>query len=171
MADYPDSIYEPRVRENKSGVEYEPERKTILFVEDISYLDDEVVALEIDLENRKYSITFIIDGGGSAITTGEKGHLEIPFDCEIESAVLLADQAGDVVIDIWKDTYANFPPTDADTICCGNEPELDGAQKYQDETLTDWTTEISAGDILAFNVDSVATITRLTISLKVKKIV
>jgi len=25
------------------------------------------------------SLTFIIDGGGSAITTGQKGHLEIPF--------------------------------------------------------------------------------------------
>jgi hypothetical protein len=171
MADYPDTIYEPREKENKASVVYEPERKTIIFAEDIQKLDDEVVAIETDLESRKYSITFIIDGGGSAITTGEKGHLEIPFDCEIESVVLLADQSGDIVIDIWKDTYANFPPTDADTICGGNEPELDGAQKYQDETLTDWTTEISAGDVLAFNVDSVATITRLTISLKIKKVV
>jgi hypothetical protein len=116
------------------------------------------------------SITFIIDGGGSAITTGQKGHLEIPFDCEIERVTLLADQTGSIVIDIWKDTYANFPPTSADSICGGNKPTISNAQKYQDSTLTGWTKTINAGDILAFNVDSAATITRVTLALKVKKI-
>jgi len=115
------------------------------------------------------SITFIIDGGGSAITTGEKGHLRIPFACEIQRVTLLADQSGSIQIDIWKDTYANFPPTDADSICGGNEPAISSAQKYEDSTLTGWTKTINAGDILAFNVDSCATITRVTISLKVKK--
>jgi len=38
------------------------------------------------------SITFIIDGGGSAITTGIKGALEIPFACTINRVTLLADQ-------------------------------------------------------------------------------
>jgi hypothetical protein len=115
------------------------------------------------------SITFIIDGGGAAITTGAKGHLEIPFKCEIQRATLLADQNGSIKVDIWKDTYANFPPTDGDTICGGNEPEISSAQKYQDATLTDWTKTINAGDILAFNVDSCSTITRITIALKVVK--
>jgi hypothetical protein len=115
------------------------------------------------------SITFIIDGGGSAITTGQKGHLEIPFDCEIQRVTLLADQSGSIVIDIWKDTYANFPPTDADSITSAAPPTLSAAQKYQDSTLTGWTKTINAGDILAFNVDSAATVTRITLALKVKK--
>ncbi len=46
MASYPGSIYEPRAKENKSGVVYDPTKKTVLFVEDVSKLDDEVVALE-----------------------------------------------------------------------------------------------------------------------------
>lgn len=114
-------------------------------------------------------ITFIIDGGGSAITTGEKGHLEIPFACTIQQVTTLADQSGSIVVDIWKDTYANFPPTDADSITASAPPTLSTAQKAQDSTLTGWTTSIAAGDILAFNVDSAATITRVTISLKVAK--
>lgn len=117
------------------------------------------------------SINFIIDGGGSAITTGQKGHLEIPFKCEIQRVTLLADVSGSIVIDIWKDAYANFPPTVADTITASAKPTLSSAQKYQDATLTDWTKTINVGDILAFNVDSAATITRVTLSLKVKKIV
>lgn len=117
------------------------------------------------------SITFIIDGGGLAITTGEKGHLEIPFKCEIQRVTLLADVSGSIVIDIWKDSYANFPPTNADSITSATPPTITVAQKSQDATLTDWTKIINAGDILAFNVDSAATITRVTLALKVKKIV
>jgi len=115
------------------------------------------------------SLTFIIDGGGSAITTGEKGHLEIPFACTIKQATMLADASGSIVVDIWKDTYANFPPTDADSITASAPPTISSAQKSQDATLTDWTTAIAAGDILAFNVDSCTTIKRVTISLKVER--
>jgi len=49
MADYPDSVYSPRTKENRSGVSYEPTKKSVLFAEDISKLDDEVVAIETEL--------------------------------------------------------------------------------------------------------------------------
>lgn len=115
------------------------------------------------------TITFIIDGGGSAITTGEKGHLRIPFACTISRVTMMADQSGSIVVDIWKDTYANFPPTDADSITASAPPTISTAQKSEDSTLTGWTKTINADDILAFNVDSCTTITRVTISLKVAK--
>jgi len=115
------------------------------------------------------SLTFIIDGGGSAITTGQKGHLEIPFACTIKQVTMLADQSGSIVVDIWKDTYASFPPTDADSITASAPPTISASQKSQDSTLTGWTKSISSGDILAFNVDSCSTITRVTISLKVER--
>jgi hypothetical protein len=68
---------------------------------------------------------------------------------------------------VWKDTYANFPPTVADTITGSEKPTLSSVQKNQDTNLTTWTTSINVGDILAFNVDSVATLLRVTLSLKV----
>ncbi|MBA7531789.1 hypothetical protein ES705_24010 [subsurface metagenome] len=114
-------------------------------------------------------ITFIIDGGGSAITPGQKGHLEIPFACTIQQVTMGADQSGSIVVDIWKNTYANFPPADGDSITAAAPPTITTAQKSQDSTLTGWTKTIAAGDILAFNVDSCTTITRVTISLKVAK--
>lgn len=46
MADYPSSIYSPRTKANKSGVVYDPTKTTVLFADDISKLDAEVVALE-----------------------------------------------------------------------------------------------------------------------------
>lgn len=112
---------------------------------------------------------FIIDGGGIVITTGQKGHLEIPFNCTITGWTILAEQSGSIVIDIWKDTYASFPPTVADTITGTEKPTLSSAQKNQDLSLSSWTTSVTAGDILAFNVDSITTLTRVVVSLRVTK--
>lgn len=114
-------------------------------------------------------ITFVIEGGGSPITPGQKGHVEIPFPCIIERVTMLAAQSGSIVVDIWKDVYGSFPPDDADSITASAPPTISTAQKSQDSTLTDWTTALAAGDILAFNVDSCTGITRVTISLKVIK--
>lgn len=115
------------------------------------------------------TITFIIDGGGSVLTTGVKGDLEIPFGCTINRVTLLADQTGSVVVDIWKNTYANYPPTGANTITASAIPTISSAVKSQDSTLTGWTTGITAGDTLRFNVNSVTTITRVLVSLKVTR--
>jgi hypothetical protein len=117
------------------------------------------------------ALTFIIDGGGSAITTGIKGDIEVPFAGTITAARLFADQTGSIVIDLWKDTYGNFPPTVADTITASAKPTLSTASKSQDSTLTGWTTSITAGDIIRVNVDSITTCTRVTLSLTVSRTV
>jgi hypothetical protein len=114
-------------------------------------------------------LSFVIDGGAATITTGQKGHLRVPFNCTITAARVFADQTGSIVVDIWKDTYANFPPTDADSITASAPPTLSSAQRSENTTLTGWTTTINAGDVLAYNVDSVATVQRVTISLQVTK--
>lgn len=68
-----------------------------------------------------------------------------------------------------KDTYANYPPVDADSITASAPVTISSATKSQDSTLTGWTTSISAGDVLGFNVDSITTCQRVTIALKVTK--
>lgn len=111
-------------------------------------------------------IQIVIDGGGAEIATGVHGDVEVPFACTITQVTGLADQSGSIVVDIWKDAYANYPPTDADSITASAPLTLSTAVKAQDATLTGWTTSISAGDTLRYNVDSVTTIERLTVSLK-----
>jgi hypothetical protein len=114
------------------------------------------------------SVGITIDGGGSAITTGTKGFLEVPFAGTITAVRMFADQSGSAVVDVWKDTYANYPPTVADTITASAKPTISSTVKSQDTTLTGWTTAVSAGDILGFNVDSASTITRLTVQLTIQ---
>ncbi|MBA7525905.1 hypothetical protein ES705_18064 [subsurface metagenome] len=121
------------------------------------------------LGRREAGLSFVIDGGGAEITTGEKGHIDVPFKCTIAGQRLFADQSGSIVIDIWKDTYANFPPTVADTITAAAKPTIAAGIKDSDDTLTGWTKSLAKGEILAFNVDSVTTIQRCTVVLRLIK--
>lgn len=107
-----------------------------------------------------------IDGGGSEITTGVKGDITIPFNCTINSWFITADQAGSIVIDVWKDTLANFPPTVADTIAGSEKPTLSGVAFNSDVALTSFTGSITANDVIRFNVDSIATVTRVNLVFK-----
>lgn len=112
------------------------------------------------------AIEYVIDGGGSTITTGIKGDIEVPFGCTILRATLLADQSGSIVVQIWKDIYANYPPDVSDAIYGAAPPTISSAVKSQDATLTGWTTSIASGSTLRFNVSSVTSIQRCTVSLK-----
>lgn len=111
-------------------------------------------------------LNVFIDGGGAAITTGIKMFVECPFKCDIDRVTMLPDQSGSIVVDIWKDTYANYPPTDADSITASAPPTVSATTKSQDSTLTGWTKAIAAGDILGFNVDSCTTIEFCALALK-----
>ena len=116
------------------------------------------------------SINFIIDGGGAAITTGVKGDIFPDFDCTVTSWTIVADQVGSIVVDLWQDVYANFPPTVADTMTTGEKPTLASALANQDLSLNTgagWA--IAAGNAIRFNVDSATTVTRVTVVLNITR--
>jgi len=106
----------------------------------------------------KKFVTFNIDGWGSVISTGAKGFVIVPYAMTITGWTLIADVSGSIVIDVWKDTYANHPPVGGDSIAGSEKPTLSSVIKNQDNTLTTWTTWVLAWDILRFNVDSVSTV-------------
>lgn len=112
-------------------------------------------------------IGLTIGDGVNAISTGIYGDISVPFGCVITKVRLLADASGSIVVDIWKDTYTNYPPVVGDSITASAKPTITTATKSEDSTLTGWTTTITAGDTLRFNVDSVTTIKRLALSLEV----
>lgn len=113
------------------------------------------------------AITLAIDGGGSVITTGIKADVYVPYACTITANTMLADQSGSIIVDIWKVAYASYPSTVTNTITASALPTITMAVKSQDSTLTGWTTAVSAGDTLRFNVNSATSITRLNLTLTV----
>lgn len=143
--------------------------QTITLTGDVTGSGTGSFAATVKTNLKTHPITLTIDGAGSAITTGTKAYWSCPYDCTIQSVTMLADVSGSIVVDIWRDSYANYPPTDADSITASAVPTISAATKSTDATLTGWTTSISAGDVLGFNVDSVSTITKLTLVLSVVK--
>ena len=122
------------------------------------------------LDTSIVTIPLLIDGGGEVIGLGIRGKLPLDFPCIILSVVIVADQSGSIVVDIWKDTLTNYPPTVADTITASAKPTISSATYSEDTTLTGWTTTINADDVLLFNVDSITSIVSCTLKLKVKRV-
>lgn len=115
----------------------------------------------------KREFIFIIDGGGSTITTGDKdGEWMAPVAGVITRVTLLSSDSGhtsgSIVIGLRKDTYSNFPANSSDSIVASAPPTISSAIKSQDSTLTGWTTSFSAGDIFNITVTSVTSLKHVT---------
>lgn len=113
----------------------------------------------------QYSFTF---GDGTTAIVAGSGYdawVRIKENITLTGVELTADQSGSAVVDVWVDTYANFPPTVADTITAAAKPTLSTAIKYQDTTLTGWTKNLAKGSYIKVHIDSASTVTRLVLSL------
>lgn len=118
-----------------------------------------------------------IDGGGSAITTGLKRRIKIPYDCTLVADAVDGhfwqiglDQSGSIGLDLWMDSYANYPPTNADRISgtVGSQnPRVLAATKGGSGTTTGWTLNLVGGRYLFVNVDSVSTATFCVLGLHI----
>lgn len=125
------------------------------------------VESELEPQMLTRTIALTIDGAGSTITTGVKGYLRLPVAVTLTGWTILGDQSGAIVIDVWADTYANFPPTNTDSITNGNEPTIAASGvKAEDTDLSNWTdVTMPAGTVLGFNVDSVTAFTRVILQI------
>jgi hypothetical protein len=98
-----------------------------------------------------------------------KGYVTIPYSGTITGYDIFSDITGSIIIDVWKDTYANFPPSVADSITGSEKPTLTSSTKAQDNSLATWITSVTAGDIIGFNVDDISVVTRVNLIIKITK--
>jgi hypothetical protein len=112
------------------------------------------------------ALEFVIDGGGSAITTGNKGSLYVPFAGIVIAWRVIADQSGSAQVDVLR---ANFAVPSVSMVGGGTKPNLTASQLNQ-AVPSGWTsTTFVAGDFISFNVTSAATVTRITVVLEYAK--
>ena len=116
---------------------------------------------------REAALNFGFDGGGAAISTGihYASAIYVPGVFVALEWFILGDQSGSIVVDLWADSYANWPPTNADTITGGDEPTISGATKGTG-TISAWTSPIAAGQIILPNVDSVTTLEEVSLVVR-----
>lgn len=114
----------------------------------------------------KRTVFAIFDGGGSVISAGAKAYIaEIPYDATITGWRIVSPISGSVVVDVWKGNYAQWPAVVGNSIAGTEKPTLSNATKNEDKNLTTWTTSVSSGDHLVFNVDSATTVTYVALEI------
>ena len=133
--------------------------------------------------NQNYRISFLeligtlfgtiqIDliGGGAPLPVGVlAGQVRVPYACQIIGWELVANDTGLIVVDVMKDSYANFPPTSGDSITGGNPPTITASNKAQSANLTGWATALNSGDYIRVNVVTISFITNATLTLRVQR--
>ena len=118
------------------------------------------------LSTTEMVVPFGFSNGGSVLSTGLQydAALYFPYQFLITQWTLGSTDStsGSIQLDFWVDSYANFPPTVADSICASAKPNISSAIKGQSSTLTGWTTTVPAGSWLFINIDSVTSIKRIS---------
>jgi hypothetical protein len=115
----------------------------------------------------KRTVGVSIDGGGSVITTGTKGYVEVPYAGTINEWKIIADVSGSATFDVWKANAAI--PTNANSITAAAKPTLTAAQRATSTTLTGWTTNVAANDVFGFEVESATTITKAVLIVVIQQ--
>jgi hypothetical protein len=93
----------------------------------------------------------------------------VPFPGIITGWTLLGNGVGSIELDLWKSTYASYPPVEANSIVGGNYPALASANKNRDTVLSGWNTTLAEGDVLRINVRSCSGLTKVTLQLEVQR--
>lgn len=105
------------------------------------------------------------DPAGSALATGVLGYIVAVAACTITGWDIVVD-AGTATVDVWKIATGTAKPTVANTITASAKPAISTGTAIASTTLTGWTTSVSAGDILGFNLDIVATAKYITVDVR-----
>lgn len=118
------------------------------------------LALTGNAKIRCFGVT--LDGGGSALTTGQKGYITVPYAGTITAWSITAD-AGTCTFDIWKIASGTAVPTVANTITAAAKPALSSGTAVRSTSLPGWTTSVAANDLFGYYLDAVATATKLSL--------
>jgi hypothetical protein len=120
--------------------------------------------VDADLPSLTFTLSYVIDGGGSSPLAGAYGQLTIPFAFTITGVYLTSDVSGSCVLDIKTCANGSFPGS-LTSITASDKPTLSSSQFSADTTLTGWTTSVSSNSQLQFLVSSASTLTRINVTL------
>lgn len=110
---------------------------------------------------------YVFDGGGSPLSGTQDACVDVPVASTITGITLLSDVSGSGTVDVRTVSYSGYTgPASATTITASAVPVLSGAVKYQDTTLTGWTTSVPANAVICFHLTSPATSTWIMADLK-----
>jgi hypothetical protein len=111
--------------------------------------------------------SYTFDGSGAALSGTTDACEDIPFAATIQGITMLAYPAGNATVDVLTVPFSDYAGlSSATTITSSSTPTLLNAAKYQDTTLTGWTTPVAANTVLCFHLTNTSTITWLMVDVR-----
>lgn len=143
---------------------------------DLTYTDNGAAAGTITARvKQRYTVGACFTNGTTALVTPTNDvQIRVPTTGTLRKLTILAQSGitGACVLDVWKDTYGNFPPVVGDSMVggSGTVPQITvGNAKYEDSTFTNWTTTaVTAGDTITFHLTSASVFSNVVILLDIE---
>jgi len=110
------------------------------------------------------------DGAGVAVASGSTQYVVAPYTGTISRWIITAD-TGTCTIKFWKKAAGTTRPTVADSISTSGVSLSTGTMIRSSTTSDFTTTAVTAGDIIAINVDTVSGATNITAQLEITRTV
>jgi hypothetical protein len=120
--------------------------------------------LKTNLRIGSCGVTF--DGGSGTITNGKTAYVQVPYAGTITDWTIVSSVSGSCTVTVFKDTYANFPPTTPADNIFATQPALASAIKA---TATGLSVAVTAGDWIGFTISGVTTVTWVNLTLSITK--
>jgi hypothetical protein len=117
---------------------------------------------------RDAGMIFVVDGGGSVPSVNANAYLILPYAATIISWTMINDASGSAQVTISTCDYSGFPTLAS--IVASAPPSITSARKNQSSTLTGWTTSLAKGTIIKFNLDSIATSTKVVLMVQLQRV-
>ena len=108
--------------------------------------------------NQGFGAAFGSVASGSPALVADTAYFTVPHACTI-AAWNITVNAGTATFDIWKVATGTAIPTSSNSITASAQPAISTGTAIHSTTLTGWTTSVSANDIVAINLKTVATAT------------
>jgi len=175
IGDEPEADYLPvpgrRGVKGSAGATGAAGRARVVWLLDDSLADDPILITQrrtLRMVNK--GAAWISPSGPLVAASTNIVYVSCPVTGRIMNAKLLTGGGpGACVVDVWKAPFGSFPPLVANSICASALPTITAGVAYSDSTLTGWTTNINAGDVLAFKLSSVSTFTEVSLILQVSQ--
>jgi hypothetical protein len=113
-----------------------------------------------------------LDGGGSAITPGQKGYVTSPYACTVVGWSVAADQVGTITVELDRKASA-IPAVITDSMVAAAPVALNWAQmrigRCDNGDCAGWNKSVAANDVIGFNVTAASGITRATVTVNCQR--
>jgi len=119
----------------------------------------------LDSKKNKEVIGITVDGGGTVLTAGVKGHRRIPYACTVKQINLICDQSGSVSFTIRTRASGAITGTSAttDVVAVSSAQTAEITSGFDDAT-------IAADDMFEFEITGTpATVTRATVMVELEE--